>query len=85
MDRLDYIERLKDALHSTDYIAIKNSEGIDCSEYGNWKAEREAIREEIRTVRTMADDEFEHYEISEELTDSVQSSYYKSFNASSLI
>ena len=69
MDRLDYIERLKDTLHSTDYIAIKNSEGIDCSKYGNWKAEREAIREEIRTVRTMTDDEFENYEISEGLTE----------------
>ena len=45
MDRLDYIERLKDTLHSTDYIAIKNSEGIDCSKYRKSKAEREAIRE----------------------------------------
>lgn len=58
MTRLNYIERLKDALHDTDYIAIKASEGCDVSDHGNWKAERQAIRDEINRVEAMTEEEF---------------------------
>ena len=58
MDKLNYIERLKDALHDTDYIAIKASEGCDVSEHGDWKTERQAIRDEINQVEAMTEEEF---------------------------
>lgn len=58
MDKLNYIERLKDALHDTDYIAIKASEGCDVSEHGDWKAERQAIRDEINQIEAMTEEEF---------------------------
>lgn len=58
MDKLNYIERLKDALHDTDYIAIKASEGCDVSDHGEWKAERQAIRDEINRVEVMTEEEF---------------------------
>lgn len=58
MDRLNYIERLKDALHDTDYIAIKASEGCDVSAHGDWKTERQSIRDEINRVEQMTEDEF---------------------------
>lgn len=58
MDRLNYIERLKDALHDTDYIAIKASEGCDVSAHGDWKAERQAIRDEINQIEAMTEEEF---------------------------
>lgn len=61
MDKLNYIERLKDTLHSTDYIAIKNSEGLDCSEYDNWKERRQSIRNEINMVNEMTEEEFSVY------------------------
>lgn len=59
MDRLNYIERLKDKLRATDYIAIKSYEGIDCSKYGDWKAERQELRDEINKYINMSDEEFE--------------------------
>lgn len=46
MDRLNRIERLKERLHATDYIAIKASEGADVSAHGGWRAERQAVRDE---------------------------------------
>lgn len=58
MTRLNYIERLKDALHDTDYIAIKASEGCDVSDHGEWKAERQSIRDEINRVEAMTEEEF---------------------------
>lgn len=58
MTRLNYIERLKDALHDTDYIAIKASEGCDVSAHGEWKAERQAIRDEINRIEGMTDEEY---------------------------
>lgn len=57
-DRLDRIERLKDQLGSTDYIAIKNSEWIDCSEYWDWKEERQQIRDEINRIQWLTDEEY---------------------------
>lgn len=58
MDKINFIERLKDELHATDYIAIKASEGCDVSEHGNWKAERQIIRDEINQVEAMTEEEF---------------------------
>lgn len=58
MDKINFIERLKDALHDTDYIAIKASEGCDVSDHGDWKAERQAIRDEINRVEAMTEEEF---------------------------
>ena len=59
MDRLNKIERLKDALHDTDYKAIKHSEGwITDEEYADVKAERQAIRDEINLVENMTDAEY---------------------------
>lgn len=61
MDRLQYIQNLKEKLYSTDYIATKNSEGIDCSEYGDWKKDRQDIRDEINLISQMTDEEFNVY------------------------
>lgn len=58
MDKNNYIERLKDALHDTDYIAIKASEGCDVSAHGDWKVERQTIRDEINRVEAMTEEEF---------------------------
>lgn len=69
MTRLNYIERLKDALHDTDYIAIKASEGCDVSDHGNWKAERQAIRDEINRIEGMTDEEY--YEVYRDERDAI--------------
>lgn len=58
MDRLNKIERLKDELRATDYIALKYAEGIDCSQYGNWKEYRQNLRNEINKFIDMTDDEY---------------------------
>lgn len=58
MDKLNRIERLKDALHATDYIAIKASEGCDVTSHGDWKTERQAIRDEINRIEDMTDEEY---------------------------
>lgn len=63
MDRLNKIERLKDALHDTDYKPIKNYE---CSILGlpleydpqELHTERQAIRDEINLVENMTDAEY---------------------------
>lgn len=59
MDRLNKIERLKDALHDTDYKAIKHSEGLISDEdYQPIKEERESIRAEINKVEVMTEEEY---------------------------
>ena len=58
MDRLNKIERLKDELRATDYIALKYAEGIDCSQYGNWKEARQGLRNEINRFIDMTDEEY---------------------------
>lgn len=70
MDRINFIERLKDKLHASDYIAIKASEGCDVSEHGNWKTERQTIRDEINRIEQMTEDEF--YEEYPEELDSIE-------------
>lgn len=59
MDRLNYIERLKDELHASDYKAIKHSEGLISEEdYQPIKEERESIRAEINKVEVMTEEEY---------------------------
>lgn len=59
MDRLNYIERLKDALHDTDYKAIKHSEGwISDEDYEEIRIERQEIRNLINTIEGMTEEEF---------------------------
>lgn len=58
MDRLNKIERLKDRLYATDYIVLKEYEGIDVSEHGDFHNERQAIRDEINQLQGMTDEEY---------------------------
>ena len=63
MNRINKIERLKDALHDGDYKVIKNYE---CTALGialEYDAsllhtERQAIRDEINRLMAMTDDEY---------------------------
>ena len=63
MTRLNYIERLKDALYEQDYKVIKNAElnalGLTL-EYDPQElhTERQAIRDEINLVENMTDAEY---------------------------
>lgn len=58
MDRLNKIERLKDRLYATDYIVLKEYEGIDVSEHGDFHEERQAIRDEINRLQALTDEEY---------------------------
>lgn len=59
MDKNNYIERLKDELHASDYKAIKHSEGlINEEDYQPIKEERESIRAEINKVEAMTEEEY---------------------------
>ena len=59
MDKLNYIERLKDELHASDYKAIKHSEGLISDEdYQPIKEERQLIRAEINKVEAMTEEEY---------------------------
>lgn len=59
MDKNNYIERLKDELHASDYKAIKHSEGLISDEdYQPIKEERQSIRAEINKVEVMTEDEY---------------------------
>lgn len=59
MTRKEYIAERKAKLAATDYIAIKASEGIILEEkYGDWRAERQSIRDEINRINEMTDEEY---------------------------
>ena len=58
MDRLNKIERLKDRLYATDYIVLKEYEGLNVSEHGNFHEERQAIRDEINKLQGMTEEEY---------------------------
>jgi len=58
MDRLNKIERLKDRLYATDYIVLKEYEGLNVSEHGDFHEERQAIRDEINRLQGMTDEEY---------------------------
>ena len=73
MDRLNYIERLKDELYATDYKAIKHSEGLISDEdYQPIKEERESIRAEINKVEAMTEEEYNLEYPQEEETEAVE-------------
>ena len=73
MDRLNYIERLKDELYATDYKAIKHSEGLISDEdYQPIKEERESIRAEINKVEVMTEEEYNLEYPQEEETETVE-------------
>ena len=44
------IEACKQELSDTDYIALKAYEGEDMTEYGDWKADRHALRVRINAL-----------------------------------
>ena len=44
------IEACKAELQATDYIALKAYEGEDMTEYGDWKADRHALRVRINAL-----------------------------------
>lgn len=58
MTRLQKIQELKEALQSTDYIALKAFEGRDVSEHGDWQQKRQNIRDSINALQAMTDDEY---------------------------
>lgn len=58
MTRLQKIQKLKEELQSTDYIAIKASEGRDVSEHGDWQQRRQDIRDSINAIQAMSDSQY---------------------------
>ncbi len=54
--RQQQIQTLKDSLTATDYIALKAFEGHDVSEYGDWKTDRQNIRNEINRLENLTDE-----------------------------
>ena len=64
MDRLNKIERLKDRLYATDYIVLKEYEGIDVSEHGDFHNERD----EINRLQGMTEEEY-YLQYPEELSE----------------
>lgn len=73
-NKLDLIERLKDQLHSTDFIVLKAMEGHDVRQYGDYKTMRQHIRDEINLVESLSDEDFnELYPITDELGDAKRS------------
>ena len=67
-DRLNKIERLKDALHDTDYIVLKAMEGHDVRQYGDYKTMRQHLRDEINLVQSLTDEQYDElYPIVDEL------------------
>ena len=69
-NRLDKIERLKDELHSTDFIVLKAMEGHDVRQYGDYKTMRQHLRDEINLIESLTDEQYcELYPIEDELGD----------------
>lgn len=69
-DRFNKIERLKDALHDTDYIVLKAMEGYDVRQYGDYKTMRQHLRDEINLVQSLTDEQYDElYPIVDELGD----------------
>ena len=59
ISREQRIQQLKEELQSMDYIALKSYEGQNCEQYGDWKSERQEIRDEINSLTTMSDEEWD--------------------------
>lgn len=69
MNRLQHIQTFKERLSDTDYIALKAYEGADMAEYGDWKADRQALRDEINALEAMTDEEYAEKYADEETAD----------------
>lgn len=52
-------EEVKEELQSMDYIALKSYEDQNCEQYGDWKSERQEIRDEINSLTAMSDEEWD--------------------------
>ena len=59
ISREQRIQQLKEELQSMDYIALKAYEGQNCEQYGDWKSERQEIRDEINSLTAMSDEEWD--------------------------
>lgn len=59
VSREQRIQQLKEELQSMDYIAFKSYEGQNCEQYGDWKSERQEIRDEINSLTAMSDEEWD--------------------------
>lgn len=59
VSREQRIQQLKEELQSMDYIALKSYEGQNCEQYGDWKSERQEIRDEINSLAAMSDEEWD--------------------------
>ena len=59
VSREQYIQQLKEELQSMDYIALKSYEGQNCEQYGDWKSERQEIRDKINSLTAMSDEEWD--------------------------
>lgn len=70
MTRLQKIQKLKEELQSTDYIALKAYEGRDVSEHGDWQQRRQDIRDSINSLQQLSDEEY--YEAYPEEKEEVQ-------------
>lgn len=59
VSREQRIQQLKEELQGMDYIALKSYEGQNCEQYGDWKSERQEIRDEINSLAGMSDAEWD--------------------------
>lgn len=59
ISREQRIQQLKEELQSMDYIALKSYEGQNCEQYGDWKLERQKIRDKINSLTAMSDEEWD--------------------------
>lgn len=59
ISREQRIQQLKEELQSMDYIALKSYEGQNCEQYGDWKSERQEIRDGINRLEGMTDEEWD--------------------------
>lgn len=50
IDRQNRMNAIKAELAKTDYLVFKAYEGYDMSEYGDWKEERKALRDEYNNL-----------------------------------
>ena len=59
ISREQRIQQLKEELQSMDYIALKSYEDQNCEQYGDWKSERQEIRNKINSLVAMSDEEWD--------------------------
>ena len=52
-------KEVKEELQSMGSIALKSYEDQNCEQYGDWKSERQEIRDEINSLTAMSDEEWD--------------------------